>query len=277
MSDTTPATISTRTESAYASVNGLDIYYETHGSGRPLVLLHGGLSTIGTDFGQVLQPLAETRRTIGIEQQGHGHTADIDRPLTYEQMAEDTAALLRQLEVEQADFFGYSMGGGIALQIAMRHPELVRKLVPAGGTAYRPDGLYPEILEGIEHMTPEALAGSEFEKAYARTAPSPENWPALIARMKELDGGWKGWSPEDIQAIAAPTLVILGDSDIVRPEHAVELFRLLGGGVPGDLAGLPRAQLAVLPGTTHVGLVDRADWLISMVSEFLDAPMPAAA
>jgi pimeloyl-ACP methyl ester carboxylesterase len=277
MSDTTPATISTRTESAYASVNGLDIYYEIHGSGRPLVLLHGGLSTIGTDFGQVLQPLAETRRTIGIEQQGHGHTADIDRPLTYEQMAEDTATLLRQLEVEQADFFGYSMGGGIALQIAMRHPELVRKLVPAGGTAYRPDGLYPEILEGIEHMTPEALAGSEFEKAYARTAPRPENWPALIARMQELDAGWKGWSPEDIQSIAAPTLVIIGDSDIVRPEHAVELFRLLGGGVPGDLAGLPRSQLAVLPGATHVGLVDRADWLISMVTEFLDAPMPAAA
>jgi pimeloyl-ACP methyl ester carboxylesterase len=95
--------------------------------------------------------------------------------------------------------------------------------------------------------------------------------------MQELDAGWKGWSPEDIQAIAAPTLVIIGDSDIVRPEHAVELFRLLGGGVPGDLAGLPRSQLAVLPGATHVGLVDRADWLISMVTEFLDAPMPAAA
>jgi pimeloyl-ACP methyl ester carboxylesterase len=260
----------------YAPAGDLDLYYEIHGAGRPTLLLHGAFMTIDL-MGPLLPGLAQSRQVIAVEQQGHGHTADIDRPLTYEQMAEDTAALLRQLEVEQADFFGYSMGGAIALQIAMRHPELVRKLVPAGGTAYRPDGLYPEILEGIEHMTPEALAGSEFEKAYARTAPSPENWPALIARMQELDGGWKGWSPEDIQAIAAPTLVIIGDSDIVRPEHAVELFRLLGGGVPGDLAGLPRAQLAVLPGTTHVGLVDRADWLISMVSEFLDAPMPAAA
>jgi pimeloyl-ACP methyl ester carboxylesterase len=192
-------------------------------------------------------------------------------------MAEDTTALLRQLEIEEADFFGYSNGAGIAIQIAIRHPDLVRKLVAAGGTCYRPDGFYPEILATIDQLTPEALAGSEFEKAYARTAPNPDNWPALIAKIRQLDAGFRGWPPEDIQAIAAPTLVMIGDSDIVRPEHAVEMFRLLGGGVPGDLVGLPRSPLAVLPGTTHVGFVDRADWLISMATEFLDAPMPEAA
>src|SRR5919202_78290 len=127
----------------YASVNGLNMYYEVHGAGRPLVLLHGALSAIGTSFGKVLPTLAKTRRVIAIEQQAHGHTADIDRPLSYAQMAEDTGALLQRLGIDQADYVGYSMGGGIALQLAMRHPDRVRKFVFAGGTAYRPDGLYP--------------------------------------------------------------------------------------------------------------------------------------
>jgi pimeloyl-ACP methyl ester carboxylesterase len=257
----------------YADVNGLQMYYEIHGQGQPLVLLHGALSSIEVDFGQVLPALAETRQVIAIEQQGHGHTADIDRPLTYEQMADDTAALLRQLNIEQADFFGYSMGGGVALQIAIRHPELVRKLVLAAA-AYNSGGYHPGILAGEQVMQPEDLAGSPFETAYASTAPSPENWPALIEKIKQLDGQVQDWLPQDIQAIAAPTLLIYGDSDIVRLEHAVDLFRLRGGAVAGDIVGLPNAQLAVLPGTTHLTLVNRAEWLHSMITEFLDAPMP---
>jgi pimeloyl-ACP methyl ester carboxylesterase len=258
---------------SYASVNGLEMYYEVHGVGQPLVLLHGALSAIGTSFGKVLPSLAETRQVIAVEQQAHGHTADIDRPLSYEQMADDTAALLRHIGIESADVFGWSMGGGIALQITIRHPEVVRKVVVASAT-YNSGGVHPGILAGIGQLTPEALAGSPFEEEYARTAPNPEDWPTLIAKVKELDGRVQDWLPEAIRSIESPTLVVIGDSDIVRPEHAVEMFRLLGGGVAGDVAGLPNSQLAVLPGTTHVGLVERSDWLLSMIGEFLDSPMP---
>jgi pimeloyl-ACP methyl ester carboxylesterase len=264
-----------KSKGSYAWVNGLKLYYEIHGSGRPLVLLHGGLSTIETSFSKLLPAFAQTRQVIAIEQQAHGHTADIDRPLTDEQMAQDTATLLHQLTIENADFFGYSLGSEIALEIAMRHPDLVRKLVLAS-PAFRRDGLYPEIWETIETSKVEDLAGSPFQAAYARTAPKPEDWPTLIAKNKQHDREFAGWSPEEIQAIKVPTLLIIGDSDIVRPEHAVELFRLLGGGVVGDVAGLPNAQLAVLPGTTHLTLVERAEWLLSMITAFLDAPMPEA-
>lgn len=260
-------------ENGYALINGLNMYYEIHGTGRSLVLLHGALSAIDTSFGNFLPSFAKTRQVIGIEQQAHGHTADIDRPLTYEQMAEDTIALLRQLQIEKADFFGYSMGSTIALQIAIKQPNLVRRLVVAS-PSYNNDGVYPEVLEGEKNIKPEDLAGSEWQKDYEKIAPNPENWLALIARVQQLDQKFKGWLPEHIQSIRAPMLIIIGDSDIVRPEHAVEMFRLFGGGVPGDLAGLPRSRLAVIPGTTHVTLIDRADWLVPMIEEFLDVPMP---
>lgn len=274
MSVTSSASAFVQAKSGYASVNGLDMYYEIHGAGRPLVLLHGALMTI-EGFDKLLPSLAKTRQVIAVEQQAHGRTADIDRPFRYEQMADDTAALLRKLDIEQADFFGYSMGGSIALQVAIRHPKLVRKLVIAA-SAYGPNGLYPQVLENIRNLKPEDFAGSPWLDAYASVAPDPEDWPTLLAKVRELVGEFEGWPAADIGAIEAPALVIVADSDVVRPEHAVELFRLLGGGVAGDLAGLPRSQLAVLPGTTHVSLVGRADWLTPMVTQFLDAPMPAA-
>ena len=261
-------------ESGYIPVNGLKMYYEIHGSGRPLVLLHGNLSTISTSFGKVPPQLASTRRTVAVEQQGHGHTADIDRPFSLEQWAEDTTALLRHLGIEQADFFGYSSGGAVALEIALRSPALVRKLIIVGGTSYRRDGFYPELLAAGKDMKPEDLDGSPFQQEYARVAPHPEHWHRLVAKIADLDRTIGDRSHEDMASIKAPTLLIIGDSDIVRPEHVVEMFRLLGGGVVGDLVGLPRSQLAVLPGTTHVTLVDRAEWLTSMITAFLDAPMP---
>jgi len=263
----------TSAQSGYAPVNGLSMYYEIHGTGPPLVLLHGALSTIDVDFGKVLPYLARTRQVIAIEQQAHGRTADIERPLTFEQMAEDTVALLRQLNIQRADFFGYSMGARIALEIAVRHPDLVRRLVLAT-PIYSRDGFHPGILEGTENLQPDALAGSPFAEAYARVAPNPDDWPTLIAKNGQLHRGLIGLPPEVIQAIAASALLIIGDSDVVRPEHAVDLFRLLGGGVAGDIAGLPRSQLAVLPGTTHITLVHRAEWLASMITPFLDAPLP---
>jgi pimeloyl-ACP methyl ester carboxylesterase len=270
---------STPVESGYIPVNGVEMYYEIHGSGRPLIplipliLLHGNLSTIGTSFGKMLPMLASTRQIIAVEQQGHGHTADIDRPFSIGQWAQDTTALLRHLGIEQADFFGYSSGGAVALEIALHSPALVHKLVWAGGTSYRRDGLYPELLAGGEAMKPEDLDGSPFQQAYTSIAPHPENWHRLVAKIADLDRATPGWSPEAIASVKAPSLLIIGDSDIVRPEHVVEMFRLLGG-VVGDLVGLPRSQLAVLPGTTHVTLVDRAEWLVSMITAFLDAPMP---
>ena len=265
---------STPVESGYVPVNGLEMYYEIHGSGQPLVLLHGNLSTIGTSFGKVLPELSSTRRIIAVEQQGHGHTADIDRPFSLEQWAQDTIALLRHLGIEQADFFGYSSGGAVALEIALRSPAQVRKLVWAGGTSFRREGLYPELLRASEAMKPEDLDGSPFQQEYASIAPHPENWHRLVAKITDLDRTIEGWSREAIQSVKVPTLLIIGDSDIVRPEHVVEMFRLLGGGVVGDLVGLPRSQLAILPGTTHVTLADRDQWLASMITEFLDAPMP---
>ena len=272
----------TARQTGYAPVNGLNMYYEVHGSGGvPLLLLHGAFSNIDTDFAKVLPPLAANRQVIGVEQQGHGRTADIDRPLSYEQMADDTAALLRHLNIDRVDVFGYSVGSAVGLQLAVRHPDLVRKLVLVGGTSYRPDGLYPEVLTGSESLTVEALvaalAGTPWQEAYARIAPNPDDWATLVEKKMEMDRRWQGWSPETIRAIEAPTLLMIGDSDIVRPEHVVEMFRLLGGGVPGDLTGLPKSQLAILPGTTHVTIMwEHTDWLASMIEAFLDAPMPGA-
>jgi pimeloyl-ACP methyl ester carboxylesterase len=251
------------------------MYYEIHGSGRPLVLLHGAFMTIEGSFQRMLPTLAETRQVIAIEQQAHGRTADIDRPLTYGGMAADTVELLRQIGIEEADIFGYSMGAAIALDIAVRHPGLVHKLVLAS-PSYTREGSYPEMYEGEENLKPEDLAGTPFAEDYARTTPNPDAWPVLIEKVKQLDREFRGWTADEIRSIRAPTLVIVGDSDVTRPEHAVEIFRLLGGGVPGDLVGLPASRLAVLPGTTHITLIDRTDWLLSMIGEFFDAPAPEA-
>ena len=261
----------------YAEVNGLNMYYEVHGAGRPLLLLHGAYMTIDA-MGEVLSRLAESRQVIAVELQAHGRTADIDRPLGYEAMADDVAALLRHLGVGEADVFGFSMGGGVALQVAIRHPEVVRKLVVVSA-AHTSDSMHPELLEMIPSITPEVFAGTPIEEDYLRTAPNPDDFSTLVAKLKQLDMEHFAWPPEDVRGIVAPTLLVVGDSDAVRLEHVIELFRLLGGGVMGDLAGLPKPQLAVLPGTTHFippgsGILDRADWLLAIIPPFLDAPVP---
>lgn len=258
----------------YAPVNGLNLYYEVQGAGQPLVLLHGAFSAIGTSFGTLLPALAETRQVIAVELQAHGRTADIDRPLSAPAMADDVAGLLRHLGLARADLFGYSMGGGIALMAAIQHPELVRKLIVASVT-YNPDGLHPGHDEGMAGLKPEHLFGSPWHDEYARLAPDPDHFPVLFAKIMEMSRNYPSLPPETVRAITAPTLIVIGDSDIVRPEHAVELFRLLGGGHRGDMAGMPSSQLAVLPGTSHTGVVDRAALLLPMITAFLDAPMPA--
>lgn len=265
---------STTPQTGYAPVNGLNMYYEIHGAGQPLVLLHGAYMTID-QFGPLLPALAESRQVIAVEFQAHGHTADIDRPLSYQQMADDTAALIRHLGLAQADVYGYSMGGGVALQLAIRRPELMRKLVVVSASSSTAGG-HPEMWAMIETITPEIFAGSPFEAAYLEVAPNPENFPVLVEKLKALDLEVFDWPAEELQAITAPVLLVIGDSDAVILEHAVALFRLFGGGVMGDLVGLPASQLAILPGTHHLGMLERSDWIVAMTTPFLDAPMPSA-
>lgn len=273
---TAPLIANTTPRSGYAPVNGLEMYYEVHGSGEPLVLIHGAFGAIEL-WGPILTGLAEKHLVIAVELQGHGHTADIDRPFDYEQMADDVAALMDHLVIEQADVVGYSMGADTALQVAVRHPERVRKLVPISGK-YRYDGEYPELLAGIQMMTPDVFVGTPYEGAYQRSAPNPEDFPVLVEKLKSLFGEEYAWPEEDMRSIAAPTLLIIGDSDTVRPEHAVELFRLLGGGVPGDITGLPTSRLAILPGITHGTIIfEGSDQLLAMIESFLEAPMREAA
>ncbi len=266
-------TSSRKYKSGYVSVNGLDMYYEIHGKGQPLVLLHGAFSAIGSSFGNMIPGLAKRRQVVGFDLQGHGRTADIDRPLTVEGMADDVAAALPELGIEQADILGYSNGGSVALHFATRHPQMVRKLVLMS-IGYKLSGIHPGLMEGMGQMKPEMLHGSPWHEEYMRLAPRPEDFNRLFEKKTEMDRQIKDFSEEVIRGIKAPTLLMIGDSDLIRPEHAVEFFRLRGGGVFGDMPpGLPNSQLAILPGTSHVGMVDRADWLVSMINEFLDAPI----
>jgi pimeloyl-ACP methyl ester carboxylesterase len=247
----------------YASVNGLNMYYEVHGTGRPLVLLHGAFTTIDSAWGKLLPSLAKDRQVIAIEQQGHGHTANIDRPFSYEQMAEDTAALLRQLKMEDADVLGWSMGGTTALRLAMQHPGLVRKLMVVG-CHYNNQGWVPEQFEGFKNL-PADFAPKELKEPYDKVAPDPSQWPSVVAKFKRAAVNFQGWRPEDMRSIKAHTMVIVGDRDIYFPEHAVQMFRLI-----------PQAQLAVLPGTDHFAVWTRPDWMVQTIKAFLDAPIPQA-
>jgi pimeloyl-ACP methyl ester carboxylesterase len=244
----------------YANVNGLKMYYEIHGTGRPLVLLHGafGVAT-------VFPTLARNRQVIAVELQGHGHTADIDRPLSYEEMADDTAALLKQLNIEQADFFGYSMGGNVAIALAIRHPKLVRKLVVVGSHYGRTEDAYdPEVLAQFKSLPPD-FAPPVLKDPYDKVAPDPKQWPVLVAKIKKMDLDFKGFARDDMRAIKAHVLVTVGDRDAPRPEHALEMFRLI-----------PNSQLFVYPGGDHFILWTNTEGLLAPIAAFLESPMPGA-
>ena len=266
----------TTLKAGYAPVNGLKMYYEIHGTGEPLVLLHGGLGVVGM-FEQILPALAEARQVIAVELQAHGHTADIDRPLSFERMADDVAALIKHLGFEKTDIVGYSLGGGIALQTAIRHPDVVRKLVVVSA-ACKSDGWYPEVRAGMRSMNVEAakaMVGSPMHQAYVSIAPNPASWPTLVAKVGQLVGQDYDWSKE-VSTMKAPTLIVVGDADSVRTAHAVEFFELLGGGkrdAGWDGSGMSDARLAILPGITHYTIFS-APALASTVTPFLDAPMP---
>jgi pimeloyl-ACP methyl ester carboxylesterase len=263
---------------SYAEVNGFEIYHEIHGTGQPLVLLHGGGGAIEM-FGEVLQLLAAGRQVIAVDLQAHGPTSDIDRPLSYEQMADDIAALLGRLEIERADIMGYSLGGGVALQTAIRHPEVVRK-PGVVSTTFERDGWYPEVLAGMGQVGPEAaepMKQTPMYRLYASVAPKPEDWPVLLTKLGQLLAQDYEWS-RVVAAMEVPTMIVVGDADSVHTSHAVRLFELLGGGqhdAGWDGSGLSNARLAVLPATTHYD-VFFSPTLASTVTPFLDAPTPEA-
>jgi len=257
----------------YVNVGSMDMYYERHGRGAPLVLLHGAMGTIESCFATLLPALTPHFEIVAFELQGHGHTRDIARPLTYADLALDVAAAVDALGVGRAHFVGYSMGGAVAVQVALDRPDLVDHVVFAGGAAFDASGVYPELLALLDTFDPHAVDGSSWHAAYRRVAPDPDAWTDLVLKVNELDrSGEPSWPSETLAALHAPTLLMIGDSDIVRPEHTLEMFRLLGGGRPADLGEPPRAQLAVLPGTSHVGLLERTEWLSSMILAFLAPP-----
>jgi pimeloyl-ACP methyl ester carboxylesterase len=247
----------------YAPVNGLKLYYEIHGTANPaqppLVLLHGGGDTIKTSFGHILPELARNRQVIAFEQQGYGRTADIvDRPFSFEQSADDTAALFDYLHIRQADLFGFSNGGTIVLHVAIRHRQVVRKLVVASGFFSR-DGADPAFWNGFATATLDVMP-KELRDAYLEVAPHPQNLQSMFDKAVQRMRNFKDIPADTIRMISAPTLVVCGDSDVMRPEHAVQEFRLL-----------PHAQLAVLPGIDHMKVTARTSWLVPMIEEFLDA------
>lgn len=242
-------------------VNGIDIYYEIHGAahdGPPLVLLHGGDPSIETSFGRILPELAKRRRIVAFDQAGHGRTPDRpDQPFSFEQSADDAAALLEALGIDRADFYGYSNGGTIALQVAIRHPTLVRKLVVQSAN-FRSDGMVPELWEGMRKATLADMP-AEYRDIYVRLSPHPERLQSYFEKSQQRMLQFKDIPAEAIKAIDAPVLIMIGDRDIIRPEHALELFRLL-----------PHAQLAVLPDTDHMQMADRAAWEVPMIEAFLE-------
>jgi pimeloyl-ACP methyl ester carboxylesterase len=254
------------------------MYYEIHATGEPLILLHGGLAATEL-FGEIMPLFLRTRRVIAADLQAHGRTADIDRPLSYEAMADDIAALIKYLGIEKADVMGYSLGGGVALRTAVQHPDRVRKLVLVS-TAFRRDGWYPEILAGMAQMgagAAEPMKQTPMYQLYARIAPKPTDWPVLLTKLGDLLRKDYDWS-QDVAAIKAPTLLAFGDADAVRTAHAVQFFELLGGGKKDggwDGSGMSKARLAILPGVTHYNIFS-SPALASTVTAFLDSPMPGA-
>jgi pimeloyl-ACP methyl ester carboxylesterase len=269
------------THTGYAETNGTRIYYQVHGdlnSGKtPLLVLHGSYMS-AESMTPLVTRFAATRPVIAISQRGHGRTGDAAGAITYELLAGDAAGVLERLRVEAADVLGYSLGGSVALLMALRHPERVGRQVIVAGT-YRRDGYYPVVLRALERVTPELFAGGPMEREYKRLSPTPDAFPTLVEKLKALAASPHDWPEDGIRAIKGNTMVIIGDADGVRLEHAVELFKLRGGSdektaAEGFMTEAPRARLAILPGTSHVGIMAEAGLIARLVTPFLDDATP---
>jgi pimeloyl-ACP methyl ester carboxylesterase len=255
----------------YAPVNGLKMYYEIHGKGEPVVLLHGSFMTL-TNFNwpEMIAALAKSRQVIAAEMQGHGRTADINRDFSYANLADDIAAMLDYLKIGKADVIGYSMGGGVAMEVAIRHPQKVRKVVSISAV-FRDNGWVQEALDVYPKLTAEAFKGSPIEADYKRLSPTPNEFPNFVKRAISMDLKPYDFGAEKLKATSAPMFFIHGDADGVRLEHIAEMFTLKGGGIMGDMRPRSASRLAVLPDTTHVTLVQKVDIIVPMINDFLDA------
>ena len=253
----------------YAPVNGLKMYYEIHGSGEAVVMLHGAFMTI-TAWNDWINELSKTRKVIAVEMQGHGRTADIDRDITYENLSDDVAALLDHLKITNADIIGYSLGGGVAIQCAIRHPEKVRKVVSISAP-YARDGWVKEANDFWPTFTWEIFKGTPMEAEYKKLSPTPDKFPDFVNHIKATALKPYDFGADKLKATKAPMFFIHGDVDGVRLDHIAEMFRLKGGDIHGDMRPLPASRLAILPNTTHVTLMNRMTTIVPMVNDFLDA------
>jgi pimeloyl-ACP methyl ester carboxylesterase len=271
---TTPALAQSEPVGDRIEVNGMRMYYEVSGTGEPLIVLHGAYMNIPA-MGEIIPTLAETHKVYALELQGHGRTTDIDRPITSPNLADDVAVFMDRVGLEQADVFGYSMGAAAGLQLAIRHPEKVSKLVVAS-VAYDSDGFQPAFYEFLPQMSPEMFAGTPMEEGYKKLAPDPEGFRALVEKLIALEAVPMHWEA-DVKKLQLPVLVIAGDADVVTLEHTVKLFRLLGGGGMGDMGQpLPAARLAILPASSHTTVIDQPELLRALIEPFLKGEMPTS-
>ncbi len=265
------ATAQQKPTTGYAPVNGLKMYYEIHGSGEPVVLLHGAFMAISGDWNDWISELAKTRKVIAVEMQGHGRTADIDRDITAENLADDVSALLDHLKIPKADIIGYSLGGGVAIQCAIRHSEKVRKVVSISAVI-RLDGWVKEGREALPNLTAEVFKGSPIEAEYKRLSPTPDKFPDFVKHVVAMVAKPYDFGADKFKATKAPMFFIHGDADGVRFEHIAEMYRLKGGGnIHGDMQARSASRLAILPDTTHVTLMNHRQTIVPMINDFLDA------
>jgi pimeloyl-ACP methyl ester carboxylesterase len=270
---TAAAHAETEPTGAYVEVNGMQMYYEVSGEGDPLVVLHGAYMNIHS-MGEIIPRLAETHKVYAVEFQGHGRTEDIDRAITYPHLADDTAAFMDAVGIERADVFGYSMGAAAALQLAIRHPDKVDQLVGAS-IAYDESGWQPAFRDMIPTMTPEMFVGSPMETEWQKLAPNKQGFSALVEKLIALEKEPMAWE-DDVRALETPVLIIAGDADVSTLEHSVSMFRLLGGGVMGDMREpLPASRLAILPATSHTAVINQVDLLHGFIEPFLQGETPA--
>ena len=267
-----PAVVSAQRKptTGYAPVNGVKMYYEVHGSGEPVVLLHGAFMTITNNWAGWIGELSKSRKVIAVEMQGHGRTADIPRDITSENLADDVAALLDHLKIARADLIGYSMGGGVAMQCAIRHPDRVSKVVVIS-SAFRRDGMVKEAVEAIPKLTADDFKGSPIEAEYKKLSPTPNEFPNFVKHVLGTPSKGHDIGADQLKATTAPMFFIHGDADGVRLEHVAEMFRLKGGGIHGDMHPRSASRLVILPNTTHVTLMQRMPVIVPMVNDFLDA------
>lgn len=255
-------------KSGYAPVNGMNIYYEVFGEGPAVVLLHGAYMTIDLNWSQLIPELTKTHQVIALEMQGHGHTADTDRPFNYTEFAKDVAGTMKHLKVDNADVIGYSFGGTIAYELTIQHPELVRKLVILSST-YKYEGWLQEVRDILETFDPAFLDQTPLKTQYEAVAPNPAHWRKFVEKFIEFDTQSFTLGVNRVKTISCPVLLVSGDNDGIDLDHLVETYRLLGGGTFGDMSGVPKSHLAILPGTTHVGLMMNTQKLIDVVIPFL--------